>query len=171
MKSSLKHLNEALAFHLEAMYDAEKKLQRGLAGAIALTKHAGLKAELKKYQSSSTDKRTKLKRVFSYLLAGPFKRKNPVIDAMLATVKAVSKVGGTPQLRDVMILTSVNELVQYKIAAYRTGLILADQLDLGTARDLLDEILQWEKESGNALGRIAITSIHPKAKDVTLPAL
>ena len=58
----LTSLNEVLAFQLEGMYDAEKKLQHAIPLCLENIRLGTLKEEIKKYGELAAEKRTKLKR-------------------------------------------------------------------------------------------------------------
>lgn len=167
MKRTLENMNEALTFHLENMYDAEKMLQKKLADFLPHIVSPALKKEWTRYCESTPDKRLKLKRIFSYLLSGPFNRKNPSMEEMLKEMKEVSKMTKGP-LRDVMLIATMHQIIHWKIAAYGTARALAMVMELQTVTDLLEEIVQWEKEADAILSRIAEKHVNQKAFDVVM---
>lgn len=164
MKRTLENLNEALTFHLENMYDAEKMLQRKLADFLPEISSPALKKEWTRYCNGTPDKRLKLKRIFSYLLSGPFHRKNPAMEEMLKELKEVSSMTKGP-LRDVMLIATMDQIIQWKIAAYGTARALSMVMELQTVTELLEEIVQWEKEADAILSRIAEKHVDLKAGD------
>ena len=155
MKPAIKDLNEALSYHLEAMYDAEKKLQKAMPELIPMLTSRQLKSELKKYLESSRDKRIKLKRIFSYLLVGPYNKKNKVIEEMLSEVFSILEYT-ISELNDVLVMVRWQALVQFKISTYSSAKVTADFLDLKKVSDLLAEILAWEKETDHSLSIISL---------------
>ncbi|HWA33527.1 MAG TPA: DUF892 family protein, partial [Cyclobacteriaceae bacterium] len=78
MKNKITNLTQALTYTLEGMYDSEKKIQRDLPDLSSSLASGALKKLLSQYLETSQDRRLKLKRIFSYLLAGPFGRKSKV---------------------------------------------------------------------------------------------
>ena len=84
MKPLFNNLNEALTYQLEGLHDAEKKLQVAMREIIAQTNSDAIKKVFESYWASAGDKRTKLKRAFSYLLAGPFGKQSKAIGEMTA---------------------------------------------------------------------------------------
>lgn len=160
MKKKLTTLNEVLAYQLEGMYDAEKKLQYAIPiCSETIRLNTVLKQEIKKYGELATDKRTKLKRIFSYLLVEPFGRKNKMIDTLLKDTHEMLSYASTDHLRETILIACIQSINHYKIAGYRTALAFAIELNLETVADLLHEILQWEKETDSALTQISIKEL------------
>lgn len=162
MKNKLTSLSEVLAYQLEGMYDAEKKLQHGIPICVESIKLEALRQEVKKYGELSTDKRTKLKRIFSYLLVERFGRKNKVIDSLLKDTQKMLSYASTDHLRDAVALACIQNINHYKIANYNTALAFAIKLNLETVSDLLHEILAWEKETAAVLTKIAFEELNKK---------
>lgn len=163
MKLALNNLNEALTYHLEGMYDGEKKLQKALPHLFSYATSSVLKSEIKKYLNSVKDKRLKLKRVFSYLLAGPFGRKNKVIDKILKDGSKILECTRANELRDALLIGHLQGLVHYKISSYGIAKDFASRLDLQNVTDLLQEVLEWEKETDKMLTKIATKEVNKKA--------
>jgi ferritin-like metal-binding protein YciE len=150
MKALLNNLNEALTYHLEALHDAEKKIQSTLPKLLARTTTPSLKKLLQDYVSEAGDKRTKLKRAFSYLLAGPFKRKNEVMGQLISDLRTSQELSAK-EIKDTMVAGGLKGVVQYKISCYSMAISVALQLELHSVADLLEEVLEWEKEAEAAL--------------------
>lgn len=163
MKTTLNNLNETLAYLLEGMYDAEKKLLKVVPDCLHLVTSRALKSEIKKYVESAADKRIKLKRIFSYLLAGPFGRKNKVIDRMLKEAGNILKFTSSPEVKDAMLIGCLQAINHHKISAYGTAKAFSVELELQAVTDLLTEVLEWEKETDQALTKIALKEVNGKA--------
>lgn len=158
----LTNLNEVLTFHLESLYDAEKKLQHAIPICSESLPLGTLRDEIKKYGEGATEKRSKLKRIFSYLLVQPFKRKNNVINSMLKETHDMLDHAATDHLREIVLLACIQSINHYKMAGYNTALAFALELNLDTVADLLHEILAWEKETNAALTKIAFEELNKK---------
>ncbi len=170
MKPQLKTISQALTYQLEDMYDAEKKIQLSFKGLDKMLSSAPLREEVVRYLESAANKRLKLKRIFSYLLSGPYKKKNGIVSEFLAEIRGVFKVASPVLLKDSMFIASMQNLVHYKIAAYGTARAIAEELDLTTVANLLDQMLQWEKETDRALSRIAMQQVNSSACHFILQA-
>jgi ferritin-like metal-binding protein YciE len=154
-------LNEVLTFHLEGMYDAEKKTTCDN-GLHRRSKIEYTQSGNQKIWRAGRGKRTKLKRIFSYLLVQPFKRKNNVIDSLLKDTHDLLNYAATDHLREAVLLACIQSINHYKIAGYNTALAFAIDLNLDTVADLLHEILVWEKETNNTLTKIAFEELNKK---------
>ncbi len=156
----LSNLNEVLAFHLEGLYDAEKKLQHAIPACIEGVELNVLKDAINKYGEQAAEKRTKLKRIFGYLLVEPFKRKNTVIDTMLKDTHQMLEYAASDTLRHAVLLACFQSINHYKMAGYNSALAFAIVLNLDTVSDLLHEILEWEKETITVLAKIVFEELH-----------
>ena len=62
---------------------------------------------------------------------------------------------GDPAVRDAGLIAAAQRVEHYEIAGYGTARTLADQLDLGDAKDLLDQTLDEEANADKLLTKIA----------------
>ena len=63
--------------------------------------------------------------------------------------------GGDPDVRDAGLIAAAQRVEHYEIAAYGTARTLAEQLDLGDAREQLDQTLDEEAHADKLLTKIA----------------
>jgi ferritin-like metal-binding protein YciE len=162
MKATIKSLNEALAYQLEGMYYAEKKLQKILPDLFDVATSRILKDEIKKYLRSAQDKRLKLKRIFSYLLVTPFSVKNNVINEMLKDSAKILKLTKTKELKDTLLMGRLQSIANYKISSYETAKAFASILELQNVIDLLQEVVEWEQDTGQAFTKIVMRDVNEK---------
>ena len=62
---------------------------------------------------------------------------------------------GDPAVKDAALISAAQRVEHYEIAAYGTARTLADDLDLGEAKDLLDQTLEDESNADKLLTKIA----------------
>jgi len=67
----------------------------------------------------------------------------------------IVSAAGDPAVRDAGLIAAAQRVEHYEIAAYGTARTLADQLDLGDARELLDQTLNEESQTDKLLTKIA----------------
>ena len=163
MKLKFKNLTEVLAFQLEEMYVAEKAIQKALPRVIRTVSSKKLKIEYKKYLENTSDKRLKLKRIFSYLLIQPIDRKSKVMVKMLDQLQAVAKSKTTGKLKDSQLLSSLGSIAHYKFSVYGMARLFADELELATVAELLSQIISWEEETQLTITRIALEGLVQEA--------
>ena len=155
----LTNLNEVLAFLLEGMYEGEKELQHQLPTFSERVRNPRLKEEINKYLERSIEKRSKLKRIFSYLLVPASKRKNKVVEVLFKETRELADKASESYLRDVVFAACLQSVNHYNAANYRAALALAVALNLEQVTDLLHEILRWENETFIALEKIAFEEL------------
>jgi ferritin-like metal-binding protein YciE len=165
MKNKITNLTQALTYVLEGMYDSEKKTQRDLPELIEKLKPGGIKKLAVQYLESSKDKRLKLKRIFSYVLAGPFGRKSKVTAKSFEEINEAIKITGG-SAREVLVLSGLESLMEWKLAAYTRAADIAAHVDLDAAAGLLEEITGWEKESLRQLRKINTKKIELAQKEL-----
>lgn len=59
-------------------------------------------------------------------------------------------------LRDILTIGCVQNINAYKIATYRSAYMFAVKMELDTATDMLQQILEWEIATHKALSALAI---------------
>ena len=155
----LTNLNEVLAQQLEGMYHGEKQLQHELPTFSEGVQHVRLKEEMTKYIERSVEKRSKLKRIFSYLLVPNTKRKSNVVEVLFKEAREMADKTSEGYLRDTVFTACLQSINHYNAANYRAALALAVELNLEQVTDLLHEILQWENETFLALEKIAFEEL------------
>lgn len=152
----LKTLEDALKYQLQGLYFTEKKVQEEFAECRPLITSGDIRTELTKYIESADSKLLKLERIFNYVLENDLERKNEVISQMLDETHNLVTLASSAQLRDILMITCAQTINAYKTASYRTAYLLAMELELDTAADLLHEIIGWELQTGEMLSTLVI---------------
>ena len=67
----------------------------------------------------------------------------------------IVSAGGDSDVKDAALIAAAQRVEHYEIAAYGTARTLADELDLGEAKDLLDQTLDEESNADKLLTKIA----------------
>jgi ferritin-like metal-binding protein YciE len=160
MKKTVANLHEALTFELEGMYEITKGLQDEISESIAHTSNPSMKKILAEYLKTLGDQRIKLKRIFGYLLTGPYKRQLKKAAGFLSRCKEVNSSTDEPSLRAILFVSSMQPAVQYKIAALKEARFLALRLDIENVADLLDEMIEGEQAFAQTLKRLASNQVN-----------
>jgi ferritin-like metal-binding protein YciE len=74
---------------------------------------------------------------------------------LIAEGEETIATSGDPTVKDAALIAAAQRVEHYEIAAYGTARTLADELDLGDARDLLDQTLDEESNADKLLTKIA----------------
>jgi ferritin-like metal-binding protein YciE len=67
----------------------------------------------------------------------------------------IIEASGDPTVKDAALIAAAQRVEHYEIAAYGTARTLADELDLGDAKDFLDQTLDEESNADKLLTKIA----------------
>ncbi|HLT81576.1 MAG TPA: DUF892 family protein [Cyclobacteriaceae bacterium] len=144
---SLTNLTDALIFLLKGLYDAERKLQKAIPPCADGIQAEPVKRVVDNYYESSGNKILKLERVFNYLMTEPHGRSHDVMEKMIAHTNQILRYAANDRMRDVILLTCIQNINYYKIAAYRNALLFSVEIGLDNVSDLLTDILEWETEA------------------------
>lgn len=156
MKKSITTLHDALCYTLQGLYFTEEKIKKEFSSCRKNITGSGLKSELDKYVESADNKLLKLQRAFGYLTQDTVSRKNEVITKMLDETHRLLSSSTSTQLKDILMLSCLQNISSYKISAYKTAFLFALELELDTVADLIQQILEWETETGKHLSPLAL---------------
>ena len=160
MNSSIKNLNQVLAFELEGMYEIVKTLQQDLSKISKSIDDHETRMVFKAYNQNLGDQRLKLKRIFGYLLNGPYGRKSSHTATAIVQWSDITEKHALPRLRDVLLGKSLGLAIQYQIIAYTEARYIAMRLELDMVVKLLDEIIDSEEEFSRNLKRLTATHVN-----------
>jgi len=161
MKTKISSINQALIHQLKEMYDGEKKLHKNLTFCMERVVSPLLRDEMDRYIARSHDEATKLERIFNYLMDEPYGSVNDVMFELITHTQNVLRYTDHEPIRDVLFVTSVQAICQYKLSGYTAALALTLELDLEKPAELLQEIISWEREMNSALAELARHELHP----------
>lgn len=159
MKTNIKNLHEALIYQVQQLYAAEEKLKRALPKMLSSITSETLSNILEEYRLRTEDRLLKLERVFHYVMFEPGHKRNSAVDEMLNEAKGFVKHMQQEELRDIMIIAALQNVINYKEGAYRNAHCLAAELEMDTPAELLNEINQWEKEADQKLYTIISSEV------------
>lgn len=156
MKTRIKSSSDALAFLLQGLYFTETTLKETFPSCCSQVSSKRIKAEINEYTGSAENKLLKLERVFNYLMTEPMTRKNDTIRDLVAETREMLAATTSEHLKDVLTIGCVQNINAYKIANYRSAYLFAVELELDTATDQLQQILEWELATSKTLSQLAI---------------
>lgn len=145
MKTTISSLNHVLTFQLEGMYEIVRNLQKEMPIVLKHAVEPDTKELLRAYAENLSEQRLKLKRIFSYLLNGPYGRKSGPIAHTIVPSYELSETNAVSSLRDVLIVTSMQAAIQFMIASYTDARYIAMRVEMDNVVRLLDEILDEEE--------------------------
>jgi ferritin-like metal-binding protein YciE len=167
MKTKITSLNDALAFILQGLYFTETKLKEEFPSFCSGVTSRKLQREIENYTGSADSKMLKLERVFNYLMKEPISRKNAAVNELINETHQLLSATTSTHLRDILAVGCLQNINEYKIASYRSAYMFAVELELDTATDLLQQILEWEIDSSQNLSVLEIEEFN-KAQQSTI---
>ncbi len=156
MNKTITTLQEALAYQLRGLVYAETKVRDEFEICSLQINSQELKTEIQRYAGSADNKLHKLNRIFNYLMQEPVPRKNEVIVRMIAETYHLLDLTSSGHLRDILMVGCLQSINTYKIASYKTVYLYTLELELDTAADLAQQILEWELETSKTLAALSI---------------
>jgi ferritin-like metal-binding protein YciE len=156
MKTKLCSIQDAFALQLQELLYIEKRIPAEFNTCRRHLNSTGLRSEIEKYIANSENIILKLERIFNHLMQEPVIRKNEVIDAMMDEMHRLLAHATAPHLKDILMISCIQNINAYKIASYKTAYMFAVELQLDTASDLLQQILGWELATRETLADLTV---------------
>ncbi|MGC1241491.1 MAG: DUF892 family protein [Chryseosolibacter sp.] len=156
MKHHIHTLQDTLAFQLQGLLYAEQELKPELEACSSEITSDKIKAAIAIYIENADYKRSRLERIFDYLMQEPEARKNKPLKKLLEETKELLDFTDSPHLRDILMVSCLQNINAYIVSSIKIAYMFTLELELDTASDLLQQMLEWELETGKALSRLAI---------------
>jgi ferritin-like metal-binding protein YciE len=149
-------LEDVFAEQLADLYSAEKQIVEALPKVEQAAQDKELRQALSDHLQETRGHVERLETIF-----GQLNRPMPVdtcegMKGLLAEGEKVIGMPGAAAAKDVAIIAAAQRVEHYEIAAYGTARALADELNLGDARDLLDRTLDEEGRADKMLTQLAM---------------
>lgn len=164
MARKQKTLDELFHETLKDIYYAEKKILTALPKMAKAAQSEELQAAFEKHERETKGQVGRLERVFA-MIDQPAKGKTcDAINGMIEEGKEVMKEFRGCAALDAGLLASAQAVEHYEISRYGTLKTWAKQLGLGDAAILLQETLQEEKKTDEALTELAESTVNQEAR-------
>jgi ferritin-like metal-binding protein YciE len=153
-------------FHetLKDIYFAEKKIVTALPKLTKAAKSEELKAAFEKHREETEGQVERLEQVFE-MIGKPAKGKScPAILGLVEEGQEVAKEFKGSAALDAGLLSGAQAVEHYEISRYGTLIAWANQLGLTDAAALLEETLEEEKATDEALTELAEASLNEMAE-------
>jgi ferritin-like metal-binding protein YciE len=164
MAKEPKQLDELFHETLKDIYYAEKKLLIALPKMAKAARNADLKTAFEKHAGETEGQVQRLEQVFDIIEEKPQGKKCPAIEGLIEEGSEIGKdYKGSPAL-DAGLLAAAQAVEHYEISRYGTLRTWAEELGLEDAVKLLDETLDEEKATDNALTELAEGVVNQEAQ-------
>ena len=155
----LQTLRDLLVEQLRDLHSAETQLVDALPAMAAAATHDELRQAFEHHLEETREHVTRLDEIFGELGAGSAGELCKGMHGLIEEGREFVRTGGDPAVRDAALIAAAQRVEHYEISAYGTVRTLADQLELGHARDLLDQTLDEESAADRLLTKIATGGI------------
>jgi ferritin-like metal-binding protein YciE len=164
MAKKQKTLDDLFHETLKDIYYAEKKILTALPKMAKAAQSEELQAAFEKHEGETEGQVDRLEKVFE-LIDQPAKGKTcDAINGMIDESKEIIKeFRGSPAL-DAGLLAAAQAVEHYEISRYGTLKTWAKELGLDEAASLLEETLQEEKKTDEALTELAESAVNQEAQ-------
>jgi ferritin-like metal-binding protein YciE len=164
MPKQSKTLQDLFHETLKDIYYAEKKILTSLPKMAKAAQSPDLRAAFEKHEQETEGQIERLEQVFA-LIEQPAKGKTcAAINGIVEEGKEImTEFKGSPAL-DAGLLAAAQAVEHYEISRYGTLMTWADELGLKEAVALLEQTLQEEKKTDEALTELAETAVNQQAQ-------
>jgi ferritin-like metal-binding protein YciE len=164
MAKEPKQLDELFHDTLKDIYFAEKKILATLPKMAKAAQSEELKAAFEKHRGETEGQIGRLEQVFAAIDKKPQgKTCAAIVGITDEGAEIMEEYKGSPAL-DAGLLAAAQAVEHYEISRYGTLIAWAEELGLDDAVDLLEETLEEEEATDEALTTIAKTAINQEAK-------
>ena len=164
MAKESKQLDELFHDTLKDIYYAEKKILAALPKMAKAAQSEDLSAAFEKHHGETEEQVARLEQVFELIEQKPQGKKCAAIEGILEEGQEIMKeYKGSPAL-DAGLLAAAQAVEHYEISRYGTLRTWAEELGLKDAAKLLQETLDEEEATDQALTEIAETVVNQEAQ-------
>jgi ferritin-like metal-binding protein YciE len=151
----MKALKTLFLSELSDMYDAEHRIIKALPKVIKAATCTQLQQALQKHLGETEGHATKLERVFGFFDEKPKAKKCPAMAGILDEGEEILSDNKKSPAINAAIISACQKVEHYEIASYGTLRTWAEILGNEEAAQVLEEILDEEKEADDALTELA----------------
>jgi len=164
MAKEPKQLDELFHDTLKDIYFAEKRILSTLPKMMKAAQNEDLKAAFEKHRGETQGHVERLERVFGMIEKKPQgKTCAAIVGITEEGAEIMEEYKGSPAL-DAGLLAAAQAVEHYEISRYGTLIAWAEELGLDDAVSLLEETLEEEEATDEALTEIAKTAINQEAQ-------
>ena len=165
MARAPKQLDNLFHDGLKDIYFAEKKILSALPKMAKAAQNDDLRAAFEKHRDETEQQVNRLDEVFGMIDAKPQGKTCQAIIGMIEEAQEVmEEYKGSPAL-DAGLLAAAQSVEHYEISRYGTLRTWAEELGLDQAVGLLEETLEEEKATDQALTELATSVINLEAEE------
>jgi ferritin-like metal-binding protein YciE len=164
MAKEPKKLDELFHDTLKDIYYAERQILAALPKMAKAARNEQLRAAFEKHEGETEQQVARLEQVFELIKEKPQGKKCPAIEGIIEEGQETMKeYRGSPAL-DAGLLSAAQSVEHYEISRYGTLCAWAEELGLDEAMKLLQETLDEEEATDDALTELAEAVVNQEAQ-------
>jgi len=164
MAKEPKQLDELFHDTLKDIYYAEKKILSALPKMAKAAHNQDLRAAFEKHKTETEGQIDRLEQVFELIEEKPQGKKCAAIEGILEEGQEIIKeFKGSPAL-DAGLVSAAQAVEHYEMARYGTLRTWAEELGLNKAKELLQQTLDQEEATDQALTELAEAVVNQEAQ-------
>jgi ferritin-like metal-binding protein YciE len=165
----LQNLHDLFVEQLQDLYSAEQQLVAALPKMANAASNEELRDAFEHHLEETRGHVRRLEEILSQIDETPGGQKCKGMEGLIKEGEEVLTMQGDPNVIDAALIAAAQRVEHYEIAGYGTVKTLADHLDLGDAKGVLDDTLDEEAKADKLLTKIATggsfkSGINEKAK-------
>jgi ferritin-like metal-binding protein YciE len=151
----LNSLHDLFVEQLQDLYSAETQLVSALPKMASAASHDELRQAFEHHLEETRGHVSRLDEIFGELGVSSGGEECEAMRGLIAEGEEIVSANGDSAVKDAALIAAAQRVEHYEIAAYGTVRTLADELDLGSAKDILDQTLDEESNADKLLTKIA----------------
>lgn len=148
---------------LQELQSVETQLGDAFPSMKELVSDDTLKQVIAKHLDGARPRLNRLNQLLKQHGADPEQHEDQSMTSLIAESQKWAKMLDNPDLRDAGLISSVQKIAHYRIAAYGTLACWAKHLNFDEDRDVLGDILNQDKAFDAELSRLAKRDVNPDA--------
>lgn len=156
------HLHELLVDELKDMYNAERQLLKGLKQLAEAAKHEEVKNAFVQHREETENQIEQLKKVFDLLDKPHRGKKCKAMEGLIEEANEIASDFEESEALDAALIAAAQKVEHYEIASYGCMTTYAKLMQHDEAAEILNDILEQEKEADVKLTKIAMSIANRK---------
>jgi ferritin-like metal-binding protein YciE len=153
----MKELKRLFLEELADMYDSERRFVETLPSLIKTATSRKLQRALQRHLQEARGHLAQIKRVFAALDETPIAKKCPAMAGLIEEALAIVRQNKKSPLINAAIISAAQKIEYYEIASYGILHLWAGMLESEQASNILQQILDEEKETDHILNHLALS--------------
>jgi len=159
----LESLRDLLVEQLQDLYDAENRITKALPKMAKAATSPALKAAFEKHLRETEGQVKRLEQVFEALGQTAKTKTCKAMQGLIAEGEETIDENAEPEVRDAALIASAQRVEHYEMAGYGTVRSYAKLLKEDSCARLLEQTLEEEKATDEALTTLAESTINVEA--------